>query len=150
MSNDPGIDNPIGGISEPKSKKKLWIYGGLGCFGLIGLICIGCVGIGYVLGKPSYEFINENTAFIQSSAEIQAELGSPITLTDLKPVPGGPGKIVYRAEVEGPNGSGTCVIEATMDGLTPVRDSIYLEVGDERIDLDPDAELNLNIDDGTN
>ena len=42
MSMD-GLDNPVASMEQPKSGKKFWLFGGcgLGCLGLIGVVCIG-------------------------------------------------------------------------------------------------------------
>ena len=151
MSNGPefGIDNPIGGISEPKSNKKLWIYGGLGCFGLMGLVCIGCTVAGYFALKPVIEFTAQNTSYVQTSEKAQAELGSPITLSNVSQSQDGAGGLEIRGTATGPKGSATYVIEAQIEGITPVRKGIYLEIDGERIDLDPDAELSFEVDDGS-
>ena len=148
----PGLDNPVAGISPPeKSSKKLWIFGGLGCLGLIGLCCVGVVIGGYFLGKPTLDFMNENKNFVESSPKVQEVLGSPVTAgPPSQPVanPNVPGSMTFRGRADGPNASGEYVIEAKMEGVTPVRQKIYLEVDGETIDLDPEAMFDISIDDG--
>ena len=152
IDNGPGLgsDIPVGGISQPKSNKKIWIFGGLGCLGLIGLICIGFIVAGVFVGKPMFEFMNDNQAFIESSDEVAEALGAPITATTPQPIqdPNNPGALTFQGEVSGANGTGTYVIEATMNGVTPVRDAIYLEFNGEKIDLDADAMFEIDVDDG--
>lgn len=154
MSNDNGpgfgTDNPIADISRPKSNKKLWIFGGLGCFGLIGLICIGFIVAGIMAAKPTLDFMNENISYIESSSEVAEALGAPITVAPAQPTQdsNNPGALIFRGNVSGSQGAGTYVIEAKMNGVTPEREAIYLEVDGERIDLDPDALYELDIDDG--
>ena len=44
------------------------------------------------------------------------------------------------------------MVEATMEGMTPVRNAVYLELNGEKIDLDPNALddlTNLEINDGS-
>ena len=149
MSTDHG---PIADISQPKkSSKKLWIFGGLGCFGLIGLVCIGFIVAGIMAAKPTLDFINENVVFIESSDKVAEALGSPVSATPAQPTPDpdDPKALIFRGNVSGPQGSGTYIVEATMDGVTPVRNATYLEVNGEKIDLDPDELTNLSIDDGS-
>ena len=155
--NGPGFatDNPIADISRPKkSSKKLWIFGGLGCLGLIGLVCIGMIVAGVLAGKPMFEFMNENVTFIESSTEVQNALGTPLTVTPAQPTPdpNNPQALIFRGNVSGPQGSGSYVVEATMKGMTPVRNAVYLELNGEKIDLDPNALddlTNLEINDGS-
>ena len=146
-----GTDSPIADISKPKSSKKLWLFGGLGCLGLIGLVCVGMIVAGVMAAKPMLDFMNENVAFIESSNDVSDALGSPVSVTPAQPQQdaANPQQLIFRGNVSGPQGSGSYVIEAKMNGVTPVREAIYLEVNGERIDLDPDALTDLSIDDGS-
>lgn len=147
---DVGMQNPVAGVSPPKSNKKLWIYGGLGCFGLIGLVCVGCSVFFFMAARPQIQFMAENKGFIETSPKVQNVLGSPVTVGDLSPPAqsSAPGELEYRGSVSGPNGDASYVVTAKMEGLTPVRQEIYLEFDGEKIDLDPDALFNLEVDDG--
>jgi len=147
---DLGMENPVAGVSPPKSNKKLWIYGGLGCFGLIGLVCVGCVVMITFAARPQLQFMAENKAFIETSQEVKDVVGSPITVGDLGPpaATGAPGELEFRGSVSGPNGDATYVVIAKLEGLTPVRQEIYLEFDGEKIDLDPDAMFNFEVNDG--
>ena len=147
---DIGIDSPIGGISQPKSNKKLFIFGGLGCLGLIGLVCIGFVVVGIIFGGPAIAFINENTAQIEASPEVADALGGPVTVSQPQTTrdPNNPEGMIFRGTVAGTERNGTYVIEATMEGGKLVREAIYLEVEGQTIDLDPESMFNIEIDDG--
>jgi len=96
------------------------------------------------------DFMNENVTFIESSSEVTDALGTPVTVHPPQPIqdPANPGALIFRGQVSGPQGEGTYVIEAKMNGMTPVREAIYLETNGEKIDLNPDALYNLEIDDG--
>ena len=145
---DFGFDSPVGGISQPRSKKKLWIFGGLVCLGLIGLVCL-VVGVFFV--RPAMAFVNENISFIEASPEVADALGTPVTASQPKTTrdPDNPNGMIFRGTVAGPKGNGTYVIEASMDTGKPVREAIYLELDDgETIDLDPEALFNFEVDDG--
>ena len=145
---DVGMQNPVAGISPPKSNKKLWIFGGLGCFGLIGLVCIGCAVSLFLLSKPTLSFMNENKAIVESSEQVKEIVGSPVTIGAPKVDNSKAPKIIIRSSISGPKASGIYVLEGTIDGVTPVRDAIYLEIDGEKIDLDPDAMFNFEVDDG--
>jgi len=145
-----GIDSPVGGISQPKSNKKFWIFGGLGCLGLIGLVCIGFVAAGVIFGGPAIAFINENTAEIEASPEVSDALGAPVTVGQPQTTrdPNNPSGIIFHGTVTGSERNGTYVIEASMDTGKPVREAIYLEVDGQTIDLDPESLFDIEIDDG--
>lgn len=145
-----GMDSPIASASKPKSSKKFWIFGGLGCLGLIGLVCIGFLGMAYYFGAPAMAFINENMALIEASPKVSEALGPPVTLgpPQTSQDPSKPTVIIFSGTASGSSGSGTYVIEALMESGTPERQAIYLEVGGQKIDLDPDSLFELEVDDG--
>ncbi len=153
MSFDPGSpvgDNPIASVDQPKSKKKFWLFGGCGCLGLIAIVCIG--GSAFVwmqFGKPVMDMINETTALVQNSQQIEDRLGTPVSMgtPEQKQDPNSPGAIDIRIPVEGPNGEGTVVMRIKFDGSWS-REELYLEVDGEKIDLNPEKEFELDIEEG--
>ena len=147
---DFGIDSPVGGISQPKSNKKLFIFGGLGCLGLIGLVCIGFLAVGIIFGGPAIAFINENIVQIEASPEVADALGAPVKVgqPQTNRDPNNPNGMIFRGTVAGTERNGTYVIEATMESGKLVREAIYLEVEGQTIDLDPEAMFDVEVDDG--
>lgn len=149
---DPGLgtESPIAGISQPKSKKKLWIFGGLGCLGLIAL-GVGFIAFAvYFAGEPALKFANENITFIEESDEAADAIGAPVVVGDpqFSKAPGNPGAVIFTGTVKGTNKQGTYTIEALLENGGLERQEIYLEVDGQRIDLDPDAMFELDVDDG--
>ena len=145
-----GIENPIGNVEPPKSRKKLWIFGGLGCFGLILVVCVGgAVVIWLAFGKPTLDFMNENMVLIDNSEAAVEALGSPITRGAPTQEQDGSGSMTFSLPVSGPKAKGTLVFKGTYGAEGWTRDDIYLEVDGEKIDLS-DAEdiFNLDINDG--
>ena len=66
-----GSDIPVAGISNVESNNKRWmIFGGLGCLGLIGLVCVGFILMGVFAAKPMLDFMNESVTFIESSEPV--------------------------------------------------------------------------------
>lgn len=143
-------NNPVGNATEPKSKKKFWIFGGLGCLGLIGLVCLGIGGGVYVYAwKPMVEFQTQSIEEGISSAEAENTLGTPITSGSTAFEQSGPQSIVFRVAVSGPEKSGTLVFQGKFDGTSWVRESMHLEVDGEEVSLDPDSLFDLQIDEGS-
>lgn len=144
-----GMENPTGGIEKPKSKKKLWIFGGLGCFGVIGICCIGIITLVMLfVVRPMQEFQNENVTMATSSPEVEAILGSPVTAGTAVPENKGGGEFTFRAKLTGPDGEGTLVFDARLIGTDWKRESIHLEHDGEKTDLDPESIFDIDIDDG--
>lgn len=143
------MKNPIAGVEPPKSRKKLWIFGGLGCFGVIGIGCIGIISLVMIyVYRPMQEFQNENVEMATSSMEVEAILGSPVTAGTTVPENAGAQKFIFRTPLTGPDGEGTLIFEAKLVGTEWIRESIYLEKDGETTDLDPEAMFNITIDDG--
>jgi hypothetical protein len=143
-----GMDNPIAGLEPPRSRKKLWIFGGLGCLGMIGLCCVGIFALGYMVGKPMLDFQEENVTLATMSPEVESALGAPITAGPVKPQPNGDGAMKFTAQLDGSKASGTLVFVGKPEGTEWSRQSIHLEVDGEKIDLDPEAIFNFEVDDG--
>ena len=153
MSFEPGSpmdSNPISSIDEPKSGKKKWLIGGCGCFGLIALLCAaGGVFLWIQFGKPLVDLMNENQVLVENSAEVQNLLGTPITTGAPAQSRGDdPSVIQLSTPVSGPKGSGTVQMRFRFDGKTWQREELYLEFDGQRIELEPEKELELEIDDG--
>lgn len=153
FENEPkvgGMENPISGGEPPKSKKKFWILGGLGCFGLIVVVCVGGAAlIWFTVGKPTLDFMNENMALISNSPAAEEALGANITLGAPTQQQDGNGSVTFRVPATGDKGSGTLVFKGTYGAEGWTRDEIYLEVDGEQIDLSDSEDIfNLDIDEG--
>ena len=143
-----GAENPIAGIEPPKSRKKLWIFGGLGCLGLIAVIClVGAWAIYYFGIKPMQDFQRNTVDEAIVMPQVEDALGTPIEVgAAATPVQEGQ-QFVFRTPLTGPNGEATLVVKGTFDGSW-TKDETYLEMNGEQIDLDTELLFNLDIDDG--
>ena len=151
--NDSGMDNPIAGIAPPRKSKKLWMYGGLGCLGIIGLVCVGFVALVYFAGlKPMQEFQQQTVSEAVEISAVQDILGSPVSAGPAVPaqVPGESQTFIFRAPVTGSKAEGTLVFEGKLEGMTWVRNSLILESDGEQTDLEQEVNelFDLPIDDG--
>ena len=130
---------------QPKGSGKKWIFAGCGCLLVIGLICGGCIGMGAYFGSGVISFTLDNTAAVQSSRKVQEIVGTPVAVSPPRSTQHNRA-ITLEFDVSGPNGTGKVTVVGTMnDDFSVTRDEIYLEFDGQRIDLDPDAELDLNI-----
>ena len=142
-----GFEPPIanaGNIPPQKGKSKLWIFGGIGCL-LLSLLCVGGIAIvAYTASGPIMAAMSEigaGEALIQSSPEVQAEVGTPVTIqrtaTDNKNQ-----TMVVEGDVSGPDGSGTYSVklkfDATEDGISFKTESITVEVNGKTIEVEDD------------
>ena len=146
--NNSGMDNPIAGLEPPRSWKKLWVFGGLGCLGMIGLVCVGIFALGYMVGKPMLDFQEENVTLATMSPEVEAAIGPPITAGPVKRKPNDDGTIAFSTQLDGSDAGGTLVFVGRLEGTSWSRESIHLEVGGEKIDLDPESIFTLEVDNG--
>lgn len=122
MSFDPNQTAPVGHATTPKKSGALkWILGGVGCFGLLGLLCLG--GVGY-MGYLGLQVINSNAGYlearatIESSAAVGEATGNPVEVGSYTNVAnqqgaGGEMSISYDVPVSGPNGTGSAHIEVS-------------------------------------
>lgn len=153
MSYDPNADvPPMGHMEQPPTRKKWWLFGGCGCVVLLLVCGGGGFGLFFWLGKPTIDFMNQNLALARSSEAIKEALGEPIELDEQPNVSnetvGGKPVLECSYRVKGSKASGTLVIRAIMNKV-PVwdRESMVLKMEDgTEIDVDPDAELKLDID----
>ena len=142
-----GFEPPIanaGNIPPKKGKSKLWIFGGIGCL-LLSLLCIGGIGIiAYTASGPIMAAIAEmdaGEALIQSSPEVQAEVGTPVsiqrTATDNSNQ-----TIIVKGNVSGPDGNGTYSVnlkaDATEEGISFKTESITVDVNGKTIEVEDD------------
>jgi len=155
MSFDPNQNQPpMGHVPPKKSGGALkWILGGLGCFGLIGALCIG--GVVY-MGYQGVQMVTNNPAYIEARAQLESSealgdaVGNPVTVgqpdQEIKTVPNGERiGFEYKVPVSGPNGSGTATIK--VDGKPFSADdwnleSLTVEVNGEDV---PIQGLDVNI-----
>lgn len=153
MSFEPGspiADNPIAHLDPPKSGKKKFLIGGCGCLGVLALLCVGGSAFIWIqFGKPMMDFMNENTTFVASSEVAKEALGDPITVgPPTKTEPQGQ-SVTMEFPVSGSKGSGIMVLRGSLKDGKWVRDEIYLEVDGNRIELSPDSEFQLDVNDGS-
>lgn len=140
--------------AQPKSRKKFWLLGGCGCLTFVGLLMAVAVGvIVYQMGiKPLNDFTKQNLTMAKDSPKVQERIGTPITLGQPVHTPGAePQTFSTRTPISGPDGNGTIVIESKMEpGANGMpgwnRTSMRLEIGDEAIELNPDAEQMPDLD----
>ncbi len=144
-----GMNNPITGMEPPKSRKKLWIFGGLGCLGVIGLVCLAGIWAVYYFGfKPMQDFQMQSINDATSMPQVEEVLGAPITPgTSLPPVQDGQ-QFVFRTPLKGPDGEGTLVVKGSFNGKAWTKNETYLEVNGQQIDLDTELLFDLDIDEG--
>ena len=71
MSFDPNQNAPLGHAPPKKSGALKWILGGLGCFGLISILCLG--GIGYI-GYQGVQMVTTNPAYLEARATLELSL----------------------------------------------------------------------------
>jgi len=153
MSFDPSqtASAPIANATTPKkSGAKKWIFGGLGCFGLLTLACV--VGFYFafqMLGSnPGYL---EALATIESSPEVGEAAGNPVevgTFTNVANISteNRPIGFAYDVPVSGPNGTGTAHIEVSQDPASNEWsvDKLEVEINGENVPLDGGG-LEINI-----
>ena len=143
------MKNPIAGVEPPKSRKKLWIFGGLGCIGVIGIVCVGGGWAVYYFGvKPMQDFQMQSIGEAVSMPQVEDALGTPISTGTLAPPVQDGKQFVFRTPLTGPNGEGTLVVKGTFDGMTWTKDETYLEMNGQKIELDTEQLFNLDIDEG--
>ena len=132
-----------------------WIIGGIGCFGLLVLLCVGgLVGVGFwgmgVVANKAYE---EARTSITNSEAVGNVVGQPVEVGTYNPQklgqsPGGDGTVEYTYEipVAGSQKSGTAIVVVSgnpLDGDSWEVVSIEVDVDGEKI---PVGELDLDID----
>ena len=142
-----GYEPPIGSVPPQKKGNKVWIFAGVGCL-IVSLLCVGGLGVaGYMASgviASVFAEITAGTDAIQNSAEVQAELGSPLTVQQGGGQPKQSGQTMFvDGIVTGPEGSGTFSIELSTDGKTFTTESITVEangktivIGDEIADIE--------------
>ena len=156
MSFDPNQNTPpMGHVPPKKSSGALkWILGGIGCFGLLTVLCIG--GFAYVT-YVSYQNMTTNSAYLEAritlenSEELAEAVGEPVTVGSFTGFNQGQNgqlvTVVYDVPVSGPDGSGVAKIE--VEGSPFSKDwelkSLSAEVDGEDIPLDGSGGLEINI-----
>ncbi len=118
MSYDPNTP-PMGAVPPQKSGGSLkWILGGLGCFGLLTVLCIG--GLGYWFYSFSQSLLNnpaktQAISSIEQSDSIAEAFGPPILVKETKPPQTGTDEqemlLTYSVDVIGSEKSGTATIK---------------------------------------
>ena len=128
-----------------------WIIGGIGCFGLLVLLCVGgVVALGFWgMGMIKNEAYEEAKVSISNSAEVAEAVGAPVTVSDFTGVSqtnaGDQITYIYEIPVQGSEKSGTAEVSVTgnpLQGGWSV-DSIEVDVDGEKISV---RELDLSDD----
>jgi hypothetical protein len=104
-----------------KSNKKLFIFLGLGC---LGLVVVGVVALVAIVGGGIYALANSEAAitatkFVVDSPAAKAELGEPLSASFAGGNVGtnnGVGNATINVSVTGPKGSGTATVVMTSSG----------------------------------
>lgn len=142
---------PVGSV--PPKKNRLLLFGGIGCSLLLllcggGLLVAGYFGFSILeLAKPEFSAAQ---AMIESSEEVQSELGSPLTVSGLQSYGRTPTNLQMSGSVEGPNGAGTFTVNLKIEDLkTVTTESIIVEANGKTINVDNDMEdLDIDLGDG--
>ncbi len=155
MSFDPNQNAPMGHAPPSSSgSKKKWIFAGLGCFGLLTVLCVGGLiavsywGMGVVMNS-AYE---EARVTIENDEAVGNAVGRPVKVgtfdgNDFKQNPQGQViEYTYGLTVEGSEKSGRA--EVVVSG-NPIADdwkvdSIEVTVDGEKIPVG-ELELDVNI-----
>ncbi len=150
MSFEPGSNVAELRLDPPKSGKKKFIFAGCGCLGMLFLLCAGGGGFMWIqFVKPVTDFMGENVAFVQTSEVAKDALGDPVTVGATPAVTQNGQSIQVEYPVSGPKASGTMVLKGSLKDGKWDRDEFYLEVDGNRIELNPEQEFSLDIDDGS-
>lgn len=148
--NSTELDNPIANYDPPKSRRKLWFFGGLGCLFLLIVACIVGVVVMVAMGlKPIRDFQTEAISFATATPQVEELLGTPITDGKTnRSTTEESGVLEFKTPLSGPNGTGTLVFKGRVEGTTWTREEIFFEFEGEEYDLDEDELFNLDIDMG--
>ena len=137
-------------LTEPKKKSnKLWIFGGMGCL-LMVLLCVGGLGVAFYFGQDLAQEMVNVTFAIEASPEVEAEVGSPVTVTVASM--GQPETVdgemytTLSGTVSGPDGNGVFKALFTRDGVDYELKSLTVDVNDKQIEISDEEELDLGID----
>ncbi len=147
-------NNQFGAVKKPKSNKKMWFLGCGGCLFLVLLVCGGGGAFLYFkYAKPAQDFIRESHNLAANSTVVIEALGENITIGDPTGWPETKGTTsIIRFPISGDDNSGELVLGMSqeMDGtnIKFIRSEFYIEVDDEKIEIDEDAEFGLDIDMG--
>lgn len=151
MSSDNQTFNAPVGTAPPK-KSRFLLFGGIGC-ALLMLLCGGGLLVGGFFMAPMIQKvmaeISSAQAMIESSEEVQAELGAPLNVAPPAIEQQGQGAAVGTGTVSGPNGSGSYTINLKVEGTTFTTESIVVEANGKTINVDNDMEdLDIDLGDG--
>ena len=155
MTYDPNAGAPPMGHMEQKSSGKKWLlFGGCGCLAVL-LLCGGGIGATYwFVGRPAVAFMAETMSLAKNSQAISDALGDPVEINEqpsfAQSTEDGKQIMEYRFNISGSETSGVLIVKASMgQNFQWTRESMILELEDgTEIDVDPDAELQLDIDTG--
>jgi len=130
----------MGHVPPKKSGSMKWILGGLGCFGLLTLLCVGgIVGLGFWgMGMIKNEAYQEARVAISESAEVTEAVGAPVSVSEMEgfqqKADGEHVEYTYQIPVGGSEKSGTA--EVVVSGH-PINGGWKVE----SIEVDVDGEI---------
>lgn len=135
-------------VEPTKRGNPLLIAGGIGCLLMLGLFIGGC-GMLIYFGQDISQEINNVEADLMTSAAVEEELGSPITVTPnivpkMKQIDG-VSYTTYTGTVAGPKGEGSYTAEFINQGMEFDLQSITVDVNGKQIEVSDDEELDLGI-----
>jgi hypothetical protein len=150
MSFEPGSPVAEVRLDPPKSGKKKFLLGGCGCLGILFLLCAGGGGfVWFTYFKPLADFTNEAVVDVRSSEVANEALGAPVKVGAEPTVKYNNASIEFEFPVSGSKASGTMVMKGTSKGGKWIRDALYLEIDGNKVELNPEEEFSLDIDDGS-
>ncbi len=157
------VEAPAYGETAPASSgsgKKWFTCCGIGCVVVVLLCGVGALVTYFVAGdqlKAMYEqalIQQSNLVNAMESEAVKEKLGEPIQPVIEIAMPNvsedGDAQIIEsRQKLQGPDNEGVLVSVVRIEAGSVEQTELYLEVGDEKIDLmDVEDEINLDIDDG--
>ncbi len=156
MSYDPNADkSPETDFDQPKSKKKFWLFGGVGCVVFLLLCCGGIGAIGYMVAKPLQDIFRESQEYARTSEIVADAVGAPVAVAEQQDplVPAtftedGVTIQEWRFAVTGSKTNGQLIVKIAQEQpFKYERKSLALELEDGTvIDLNPEEELDIDID----
>ena len=132
-----GFEPPVGSVTPPKKGNKIWIFAGVGCL-LVSLLCMGGLGFVGYLGMGVAAQMTAAQDSIINSPELQAELGSPLTITSMTNGNEG-GEPVISGTVSGPDGDGTYRMVLVPEGTSITTKSITVQANGKTIRIGDDV-----------
>jgi hypothetical protein len=138
-----GFEPPVANVPPVKKGKKVWIFAGVGCL-LVSLLCVAGIGVSLYMASgviaSVFSEITTATDAIQNSQQVQAELGTPLTVEAAGQPQQNGQSLSVDGIVKGPEGSGTFSISLSTDGKTFTTESITVEANGKTIVIGDEIE----------